>query len=154
MILQVAGEILCVDFGLLENSAQGASGEFVVQGNDATHCLLFSDFLQNNVTSALTNLTETNRSNARIASAPETRGSLCISRLEDRDDWVARIVWRKFFQIKLGSLAEIGYCFFNSLALADRADLRTLRYVQVTFFMQHRSKGSNMHESAPVDSTT
>ncbi len=58
-ILQVAGEILCVNSGLLENSAQGASGELVVQRNNATHGSLFSNFLQNNVTAALTNLTET-----------------------------------------------------------------------------------------------
>ena len=80
------------------------------------------------------------RSNARIASAPETRGSLGIACLENCDDWAAWIVWRKLFQIELGSLAEIGDCFFNILALADRTNLRTLRYVQVTFFVKHRSE--------------
>jgi len=103
------------------------------------------------VTTALTNLTETQPFQCTNRLSPRNRGSLGIACLKDSDDWAARIVWRKLFEIKLGSLAQIGDCFFDSLTLTDRADLRTLRYVQVTLSVQYRGEGSNVHESAPVD---
>ena len=75
------------------------------------------------------------RSRARIASAPDTRGSLGIACLEDGNKRTTGTFRREFFHIKFSRFFEVSDGFFDSLTLADRANFRAFCYVEITFLV-------------------
>jgi hypothetical protein len=87
------------------------------------------------MTAALSNLNKASRSRVRIVSAPETRGSLGIMRLEYRYQRTAGTFGWEFFHVQFGCLFKIGDCFFDTLSLTDGAYLGALRHIKVAFFV-------------------
>jgi hypothetical protein len=86
-------------------------------GNYTTGDSVRSNTLKHNVTPALSNLSEAQSLKARIASAPDTRGSLGIARLKDGDQRAAGAVRGKLFQIEFSRFREVGHRFFDGFAL-------------------------------------
>src|ERR1700685_1138034 len=82
---------------------------------------------------------------ARIACAPETRGNLGKSGLEDGDERSTVIHERKFLEVQFGRFLQVGDCLFDGFALADGAHLRTFGTVEFLFFVQYRREWSYGH---------
>src|SRR5438132_13907811 len=73
--------------------------------------------------------TKPNRSKARIACAPETRGSLGKMSLENGYERPADFARRKLFQVEFSCLTKVRHGIFYGLTLAHRAYLGAFSYV-------------------------
>src|ERR1700687_27860 len=146
---ELIDEFLCRDSGLLQDSAQSANGQFCVERHDAAPYHVWSDSLQNYVAATLPTLTEARCSRARIVSAPETRVSLGIARLEDGDKRATGDVRWELSHVEFRRFLEVSDGFFDSLTLTDRPNFRAVGDVQVAFFVQNCCEGANWHFRAP-----
>jgi len=87
-------------------------------------------------------------SRARIAAAPDTRGSLGMRHVECCNQGSLRRRRREFFQVEFCRFLQVGNCFGNTLALAHDANLGTDRYIPVTFPVNHGGVGAHRSGSA------
>ena len=90
-------ELFDFDPRLLENAAQGANCQLGMQLDYAAGCGIWVNSPHHGVASTLPSLNEANCSKARIACAPETRGSLGKMSLENGYERPADFARRKLF---------------------------------------------------------
>jgi hypothetical protein len=80
-----------------------------------------------------------------MASAPETRRSLGMTRFEGCEEWPADVGNGKLLQIKFRGLFQVCQGILNSAALTHRSHLWARGHVEVIFAMNDRCEDLHFH---------